>query len=140
MKRDHVAPPNAFVYPNDPNAKFPQGTKPVFPDYRSHKMAGAGLACTNVFRSHFNPNAKQARYKTITKTREELDAEEALAAAQDVDLPSSDDDNNVIVEAPKAVSIDELTEMTGKLKIGKLKQRQQDVEMTSAPTKKTKVI
>lgn len=139
MKRDHQKPPNAFLYPNDPNAKFPQGTKPVFPDFRSHKMAGAGLTVRNVFRNHFNPNAKQTKYKTITKTIEEIQAEEALAAAEAEQRSMSDD--NVIVSQPAApVSVDELTAMAGKMRIGK-KSKASGVDVDMAPVeKKTKAI
>ena len=143
MKRDYQAPPNAFLHPNNPNAKFPQGTKPVFPDYRAHKMAGAGLAVRNVFRNHFNPNAKQTKYKTITKTIEEIQAEEeALAAAQAELEPmsSTEGDHNVISQPAAPVSVDELTAMAGKMRIGKKPKVIKDVEMAPAKEKKTKAI
>merc|ERR1719453_1046603 len=129
-----MAPPNAFVHPNHPDAQFPQVSKPIIYDFRSHKMENGGLTGVNVFRKHMNPNAKHSKYKDIIKTREELDAEEAEAARikaernAAMDESSSEEEN--ILNAPEPISVDQLTSLAASMRISKKSkaERKQDHE------------
>ena len=121
-KKDLMAPPNAFVYPNHPDAQFPQVSKPIIYDFRSHKMENGGLTGVNVFRKHMNPNAKQSKYKDIVKTREQLDAEEAeaarLRAEKNEKMDESDSEDNILNE-PEPMSVDQLATLAASMRISK---------------------
>ena len=75
FKKDGALPPNAFVEPNNPEAVFPQHAKPHIIDFRSHKMAGSGLASKGTFKRMLSSNSKKSKYQTILKTPEEVEAE-----------------------------------------------------------------
>ena len=69
-------PPNAFVDPTNPDAVFPQHSKPHIIDFRSHKMAMSGLASRHVFRKHFASNSIKSKFQTIVKDKADLEREE----------------------------------------------------------------
>jgi hypothetical protein len=83
LKREYALPKNAYLHPNNPDAVFPQTAKPIIPDFRVHKMENGGLTAVGVFRKHISANATHSKYTAIIKTREELDIEEAKAAANE---------------------------------------------------------
>jgi len=70
LRNDFQRKPNAFVEPNNPEALFPQISKPDIHDFRSHKMANGGLAAIGVFRKHTSVNAQKTKYPTIVRTAE----------------------------------------------------------------------
>merc|ERR1711865_601874 len=69
-------PPNAFVDSSNPNAVFPQHSKPHIIDFRAHKMAMSGLASRHVFRKHFAKNSIKSKYQTIVKDEFDVAKEE----------------------------------------------------------------
>ena len=81
MESEYALPANAYLEPDNPLAVFPQMKKPQILDFRCHKMAGGAQAAIGVFRKLNNPNAKQSKYATIIRTAEEIEREEAGAAA-----------------------------------------------------------
>ena len=74
-QKDLNLPPNAFMEPNNPNAVFPQFSKPDIIDFRSNRIAEGSRTVVGTFRK----NKKKSKYETIIKTRAELDEEEGLA-------------------------------------------------------------
>lgn len=80
-------------------------------------MENGGITAVGVFRKHLpGSNSIKSKYVTIVKTREELDLEEAAAAemSEEEEIVS-----NIIVPAKPAISVNDLTAMAEKLKIGK---------------------
>ena len=69
-------PPNAYVDPTNPDAVFPQHSKPHIIDFRAHKMAMSGLASRHVFRKHLSANSKKSPFQTIIKLKADLEREE----------------------------------------------------------------
>jgi len=135
IKKEYGSSVNAFVHPKNPDATFPQTSKPIIHDFRSHKMDNGGLTAVNVFRKHLLPNAKQSKYKTRTMTREEADAEEAMRKEKKLKKQTeeiSEDDNVVLQEPEQPISVDELMTLTDKLKIGKKSKKERAEEEAAA--------
>ncbi len=97
-------------------------------------MENGGLTAVGVFRKHISANATHSKYTAIIKTREELDIEEAKAAANEkIQAIKDAEQEQIDAINDKQQSLDELTQMTDKLKIGKKTVKPQDAEMREAP-------
>ena len=77
MKSEYSLPVNAYLEPDNPLAVFPQVKKPDILDFRCHKIQGGAVAAIGSTRKLPGTNRKLAKYETVIKTREEIDAEEA---------------------------------------------------------------
>jgi hypothetical protein len=64
--------PNAFLEPNNPEAAFPQISKPNIMDFRSHKLVNRGLTAPRTFRKLNSDRAVKSKYEGSVKTTEEL--------------------------------------------------------------------
>lgn len=138
IKKEYAPPVNAYLHPKNPEAVFPQTAKPIIPDFRTHKMENGGLTAIGVSRKHHQPNAKKSKYADIIKTREECDQEEAaeaeakrLKAEGLLEEEEMEVQNNVLMQGKhETITVDELTSMANKLKIGKKSKQQKDIEMS----------
>ena len=65
FKTDGQLKPNAFVEPGNPEAVFPQHAKPKIIDFRSHKIAGSGLASKGTFTKMLSDKTKKSKYRNI---------------------------------------------------------------------------
>lgn len=100
-------------------------------------MENGGLVAVGAYRKHMQKNAKKPKYQTISKLREEIDAEEA-AAAEAARLEAEAEAEEVEMEevAPQKepVSVDQLTAaMDKQMRIAKKSKASKDVEMEDAP-------
>lgn len=88
FRQDVELKKNAFLEPNNPEAVFPQNSKPHIIDFRDHKMAGAGFASVGNFRKSMSDRSIPNKYASVSKTAEDLEAEkiaEEIAAQAKMD-------------------------------------------------------
>ena len=118
-KKDLCLPPNAFVDPSNPEAVFPQHSKPDIIDFRSNNIAeGAGTVV-----GAFRQNRRKSKYATIVKLPEQLEAEEREAqfereqAAKQIDVDSSEQ------EEEEPMGVDELANLASKMTIDKKRKK-----------------
>ena len=134
MQKDGSAPKNAYLYPSDPNAVFPQTPRPTILDFRTHKMQDGGLTAVNVFRKHLSANSKKSKFFPQTRSAAELEAgADSLFAAATVKKAKKEAVAPVVA---KKVTVAELTDMTSKMAITKQKKAKKtaaDVEMKEVP-------
>lgn len=110
--------PNAFLEPNNPTAIFPQRKKENNIDFRSTAIVNSGMTVRFTSRKNVPGSTKEhSKYQAFVKTREELDAEEAMAAINaqqeekkrvDADLTESHKilEKMAISEKPKVKEVD----------------------------------
>ena len=79
-------------------------------------MIGGGLTGRHNARKMYSSNAKRSKYTAVLTTPEQLRAEELLKAKE-----ATADDEAIEVDepAPTKISVDELTNLAGKMRIGK---------------------
>ena len=125
-QKDLCLPPNAFMEPNNPNAVFPQFSKPDIIDFRSNRIADGSRTVVGTFRK----NKKPSKYATIVKTREELDEEEKLAKEKEQEEEDQEEDDMIEEVEENVMGVDELANLTANLTIDKKRKKK---EQRAAP-------